>query len=124
MNRRSQLEADAMAVYTPFSNGGVRPGVVPIQRQTIASMTLATADTIICRCEDVRVGDLERHWTSRQAKLYTRAGMGACQGRICGGALECVMGWRSDTVRPPIQPARLATLLTETLAHEPTQGAP
>ena len=87
-------------------------------------MTLATSDTIVCRCEDVRLGDLQPEWTSRQAKLYTRAGMGACQGRICGGALECVMGWRSDSVRPPIQPARLATLLTEAPAHEPTQGAP
>jgi thioredoxin reductase len=74
---------------------------------------LATDDTIVCRCEDVRMRDLRPEWTARQAKLYTRAGMGACQGRICGAALECVMRWAPDSVRPPIQPARLGTLLDE-----------
>jgi aspartate oxidase len=74
---------------------------------------LATDETIICRCEDVRLRDLDRSWTARQAKLYTRAGMGACQGRVCGAALECVMGWSPDSVRPPIQPARVATMLDE-----------
>jgi NADPH-dependent 2,4-dienoyl-CoA reductase/sulfur reductase-like enzyme len=74
---------------------------------------LAAPETIVCRCEDVRRGDLDRAWTSRQAKLYTRAGMGACQGRICGAALECVMRWSPDSVRPPIQPARVATMLDD-----------
>jgi D-hydroxyproline dehydrogenase subunit alpha len=75
--------------------------------------TLATDDTVVCRCEDVRMRAFDRSWTARQAKLYTRAGMGACQGRICGAALECVMRWSPDSVRPPIQPARVATLLDE-----------
>jgi NADPH-dependent 2,4-dienoyl-CoA reductase/sulfur reductase-like enzyme len=74
---------------------------------------LATEDTVVCRCEDVRLRNLDPSWTARQAKLYTRAGMGACQGRICGAALECVMRWSPDSVRPPIQPARVATLLDE-----------
>jgi NADPH-dependent 2,4-dienoyl-CoA reductase/sulfur reductase-like enzyme len=74
---------------------------------------LATEDTIVCRCEDVKMRDLRPAWTARQAKLYTRAGMGACQGRICGAALECVMRWAPDSVRPPIQPAGIATLLNE-----------
>ena len=84
---------------------------------------LATPDTIVCRCEDVRMADLERSWSSRQAKLYTRAGMGACQGRICGAALECVMGWRPDSVRPPIQPARLSTMLDAGRASQSPLGA-
>jgi D-hydroxyproline dehydrogenase subunit alpha len=71
---------------------------------------LADTDTIVCRCEDVRLGEMDRSWTARQAKLYTRAGMGPCQGRVCGAALECVMGWSPDSVRPPTQPARLSTL--------------
>jgi NADPH-dependent 2,4-dienoyl-CoA reductase/sulfur reductase-like enzyme len=75
---------------------------------------LAAADTVVCRCEDVRMRDLNASWTSRQAKLYTRAGMGACQGRICGTALECVMRWQPDSVRPPIQPANVGTLLDAT----------
>jgi NADPH-dependent 2,4-dienoyl-CoA reductase/sulfur reductase-like enzyme len=84
---------------------------------------LATPDTIVCRCEDVRMADLERSWSSRQAKLYTRAGMGACQGRICGAALECLMGWRPDSVRPPIQPARLSTMLDAGRASQSPLGA-
>jgi NADPH-dependent 2,4-dienoyl-CoA reductase/sulfur reductase-like enzyme len=73
--------------------------------------TLATAETLVCRCEDVRLGALQPTWSSRQAKLYTRAGMGACQGRICGAALEFVFGWSSDSVRPPILPARVSSLI-------------
>jgi NADPH-dependent 2,4-dienoyl-CoA reductase/sulfur reductase-like enzyme len=72
--------------------------------------TLANADTIVCRCEDVRLGELDPRWTTRQAKLFTRAGMGPCQGRICGAALECLMEWPADAVRLPTQPARLSTL--------------
>ena len=77
--------------------------------------TLATGDTVVCRCEDVKMRDLDPSWTARQAKLYTRAGMGACQGRICGAALECVMRWSPDSVRPPIQPARVTSLLSEAI---------
>jgi hypothetical protein len=67
-----------------------------------AIRTLATPDTIVCRCEDVRLGALDASWTGRQAKLYTRAGMGPCQGAVCGPALEQLFGWSSGTVRPPL----------------------
>jgi NADPH-dependent 2,4-dienoyl-CoA reductase/sulfur reductase-like enzyme len=67
-------------------------------------------ETIVCRCEDVPAGDIDPAWSPRQAKLYTRVGMGPCQARICGGALECLAGWPADAKRPPIQPARLSTL--------------
>jgi hypothetical protein len=36
--------------------------------------------------------------------------MGPCQGRICGGALEAMLGWRIESVRPPVLPARVGTL--------------
>jgi D-hydroxyproline dehydrogenase subunit alpha len=78
--------------------------------------TLAAPDTIVCRCEDVRLRELNPRWTSRQAKLYTRAGMGPCQGRVCGAALEHLMGWSSDSVRPPVQPARLGSFISEIAA--------
>ena len=75
---------------------------------------LATPDTIVCRCEDVRLGAIDPAWAPRQAKLYTRAGMGPCQGRICGAALEHLCGWPADTVRPPTAPTSFASLLAET----------
>ena len=45
--------------------------------------------------------------------LLCRQFIQPCQGRVCGAALECVMGWANDSVRPPSQPARLSTLTTD-----------
>ena len=73
-------------------------------------LSLARDDTIICRCEDVRRVALASLGDGRQAKLYTRAGMGACQGRVCGPVLEALFGWAPGTVRVPVEPARLSTL--------------
>ena len=70
----------------------------------------AGPQTIVCRCEDVALGRIEARWTRRQAKLYTRAGMGACQGRICGPALEFLFGGDPDNERPPVRPVLLSTL--------------
>lgn len=51
-----------------------------------------TDDTIICRCEDVTVADIKEELDngardSLGVKLWTRAGMGPCQGRICQATL-------------------------------------
>ena len=79
---------------------------------------LAAPDTIICRCEDVRLGEIDPAWIPRQAKLYTRAGMGPCQGRICGAALHFLFDWTNDTVRAPTQPAYISTLLADATASD------
>lgn len=71
---------------------------------------LSTPDTIVCRCEDVPFGAIDPAWSPRQAKLYTRAGMGPCQGRVCGAALSCLHGWPPDAVRAPLEPVPLAAL--------------
>jgi NADPH-dependent 2,4-dienoyl-CoA reductase/sulfur reductase-like enzyme len=60
---------------------------------------LVRDDTIICRCEDVRWGDIKTERTRRAAKLETRCGMGPCQGRVCGPALTFLRGWERDSVR-------------------------
>lgn len=60
-----------------------------------------TAETIVCRCEDVRWGALDPAWSQRQAKLYTRIGMGACQGAVCGPACASLFSWNRNAVRPP-----------------------
>jgi NADPH-dependent 2,4-dienoyl-CoA reductase/sulfur reductase-like enzyme len=74
-------------------------------------LALAHPSTVICRCEDVRLRDLDRAGSARQAKLHARAGMGACQGRVCGAALQSIFGWSPDTVRPPLQPTTVSSLL-------------
>jgi thioredoxin reductase len=75
--------------------------------------SLCRSDTIVCRCEDVACSALDASWSSRQAKLYTRAGMGACQGRVCGTALEFLFGWTPTSVRAPIEPVLLSTFLAD-----------
>ena len=72
--------------------------------------TLAANSTIVCRCEDVQYGKLTEYHDFRMAKLQTRCGMGACQGRICGSAVEFLFGWNDRSVRPPIFPVRMENL--------------
>jgi hypothetical protein len=68
-----------------------------------------TDDTIICRCEDVTRGRIQPAWSQRQAKLWSRVGMGACQGQVCGPACAMLFGWEPNAVRPPLgQPQALA----------------
>ncbi len=78
-------------------------------RKEIAA--LVRADTIVCRCEDVPHGSIASCTGLREAKLSTRAGMGPCQGRVCGPALAFLFGWESDTVRPPVKPASLGEIV-------------
>lgn len=74
---------------------------------------LAQPDTIVCRCEDVPWSALHHQRSMRPARLHTRCGMGPCQGRICGAALEFLSGWKSEFTRPPVYPVRLSTLIRE-----------
>ena len=83
---------------------------------------LPEPDTIVCRCEDVRFAEVKQQaspqsgWTD--AKLQTRCGMGACQGRVCGPALNALFGWRNTSVRSPIFPVPIAALCSVPLRTE------
>lgn len=64
-----------------------------------------TPNTLVCRCEEVparavteAVEDLGAT-DARTVKLLTRAGMGWCQGRVCGYAVACLA--RRDPAEPP-----------------------
>lgn len=72
--------------------------------------SLPDSETIICRCEDVKFGRVRDHSSWRAAKLHTRCGMGPCQGRICGSAADFLLGWKMDSVRPPIFAASVRSL--------------
>ncbi|HET9140187.1 NAD(P)/FAD-dependent oxidoreductase [Actinophytocola sp.] len=63
-------------------------------------------DTLVCRCEEVSYGAIRtavtelRATEARTVKLLTRAGMGWCQGRICGYPVACLaarLGGRAVT---------------------------
>jgi NADPH-dependent 2,4-dienoyl-CoA reductase/sulfur reductase-like enzyme len=75
-----------------------------------ALRTICTPATIVCRCEDVRAAELAPHRGWRSAKLQTRAGMGPCQGRVCGAACAFLYGWEAAGARPPVFPASAMTL--------------
>ncbi|MGV8875894.1 MAG: FAD-dependent oxidoreductase [Rhodoglobus sp.] len=89
--------------------------------------------TTICRCEEVSYGSLcaTAHTTDsrslRSLKLSTRAGLGICQGRICGRTIEDLLarqtpdgaltdGSSSDR-RPIAVPIRLAELASAPETH-------
>ncbi|MEO5738842.1 FAD/NAD(P)-binding oxidoreductase [Polaromonas sp.] len=71
---------------------------------------LPRPDTLVCRCEDVPHAALAQcsGWTD--AKLHSRCGMGACQGRVCSAAAQFLFEWTPPAPRPPLSPARITTL--------------
>jgi NADPH-dependent 2,4-dienoyl-CoA reductase/sulfur reductase-like enzyme len=75
-----------------------------------ALKALARPDTLVCRCEDVPYAALAERQGWIEAKLHTRCGMGACQGRVCGAALQHLRGWTPAPPRHLLAPARIGTL--------------
>jgi NADPH-dependent 2,4-dienoyl-CoA reductase/sulfur reductase-like enzyme len=114
--KRRRLRSFAAAMHAVYP---VRPDWVTWQR----------ADTLVCRCEEVPYAGLVEAvdlgaTDPRTVKLFSRAGMGWCQGRICGyatAALTAGVTGRQPTAddllrlagRPIAQPIRLGTLATE-----------
>jgi thioredoxin reductase/bacterioferritin-associated ferredoxin len=89
---------------------------------------LARADTVLCRCEEITLGTITRAVADgaidvNEVKRVTRAGMGHCQGRMCGPALQEIVarqrGRPPDAVgflspRPPVRPVSLGALAGHT----------
>lgn len=73
--------------------------------------SLAEDGTIVCRCEDVPLGRLRQFQDWREAKLHARCGMGPCQGRVCGPGTKELLGWGMGSVRPPVCPAKVQSLI-------------
>ena len=85
-----------------------------------------TPETIVCRCEEVSFGALcsgaqaTSSRSLRSLKLSTRAGLGICQGRICGHSVETLLATQmgdggllddaSSDRRPIAVPIRLGEL--------------
>ncbi|MCP4721349.1 MAG: hypothetical protein GY860_17990 [Desulfobacteraceae bacterium] len=78
-------------------------------------------NTVLCRCENVTVGDVrnavrEGGRDLDEIKVMTRVGMGPCQGRMCGPALAEIVAaelsrpcerLRLLNIRPPLKPVPL-----------------
>ncbi|MFJ5547424.1 FAD-dependent oxidoreductase [Streptomyces sp. NPDC093225] len=67
-----------------------------------------TDDTDVCRCEEVPAGRIREAVAdlgatdARTVKLLTRAGMGWCQGRMCGPAVAALTGQDAAADRRPL----------------------
>jgi NADPH-dependent 2,4-dienoyl-CoA reductase/sulfur reductase-like enzyme len=82
--------------------------------------TVHTQETLLCRCEGVRFGDVEALLAAGTSdpgsiKRATRLGMGRCQGRYCGPLLAArLAGDHPETglfaPRPPFKPMTIADL--------------
>jgi NADPH-dependent 2,4-dienoyl-CoA reductase/sulfur reductase-like enzyme len=116
---RSDLASDAMQARNSARKFATALNRTFSLRPELRS--LAAPETIVCRCEDVRFGQLKSADGWRAAKLHLRCGMGPCQGRICGPAVRFLLGWEPESVRPPVFPARVASLIGE--AIQPKEGA-
>jgi NADPH-dependent 2,4-dienoyl-CoA reductase/sulfur reductase-like enzyme len=71
---------------------------------------LPQPDTLVCRCEDVSHAAMQAHSNWTEAKIHTRCGMGACQGKVCASAAQFLYGWDLPQARMPFSSARIGTL--------------
>ncbi|MFF1304228.1 FAD-dependent oxidoreductase [Streptomyces sp. NPDC058307] len=76
-----------------------------------------TDETVVCRCEEVSAGAVREAVRElgagdlRTVKLLTRAGMGWCQGRVCGPGVAGVAGCAQTPGRRPFaRPVPLGVL--------------
>jgi len=102
-----------------------RPFIDQLFKPRLSLIVPEDEDTLVCRCEEVTVGELRRavrlgaHSPDR-VKAMTRTGMGLCQGRMCGltaaeiiaDELNCSpadVGYQR--VRTPVKPITLEQLV-------------
>ena len=98
-----------------------------------------TPETVVCRCEEVTLARIEAAVDDlgatdpRGVKLVARAGMGLCQGRVCGYAMACLVGDRTGravgradlagmAARPVAQPIPLSVLSQGGGTDDPDAG--
>ncbi len=112
--RHRRFQARLWALYTPGPH----------------SLATTPDDTIICRCEEVTLGEVrlalrDSPGHAGTLKRMTRVGMGRCQGRYCGAVAARLVA--QTTGRPikdhshfaphvPIKPVSIATIMAAQLA--------
>lgn len=83
-----------------------------------------TREEIVCRCEEVTKQEIlkaleDGAQTVNDIKRLTRAGMGLCQGRMCGSLVAALIAQRTGQelgdvaparFRPPVRPIKLGLI--------------
>jgi NADPH-dependent 2,4-dienoyl-CoA reductase/sulfur reductase-like enzyme len=86
-------------------------------------------DVTLCRCERVTIGEIRQAMAQElgpaevnRVKAMTRCGMGRCQGRVCGPALQEIVAGQGNTtgaeagrlrMQAPVKPVALAAAKVE-----------
>lgn len=92
--------------------------------------------TLVCRCEEVTVREIRTAVRlgangPNQVKAYVRAGMGACQGRMCAHTVSALIAHElgipegqmpTQQVRPPLKPVHLGDLAVMDIGEEEQSG--
>ncbi|HHY44439.1 MAG TPA: (2Fe-2S)-binding protein [Firmicutes bacterium] len=87
-------------------------------------MSRTDDDIIVCRCEDVTLGEIRRAiaegaTTMDEIRRITRAGMGPCQGRTCRQLIALELARKTgkpvaevlpSTIRPPMKAVTMGSL--------------
>jgi len=102
----------------------IRPFLEALYRPASQFLAPVDHDTLLCRCEEVTRGAVaaavaEQCQGPNQLKAFTRAGMGPCQGRLCGHSIGETMAaliGRSPAeigylrIRMPVKPVTLGDM--------------
>ncbi|MFG1907674.1 FAD-dependent oxidoreductase [Kribbella sp. NPDC048928] len=90
----------------------------------------STAETLVCRCEEVTRGELEGAAEARgladgrAMKLSSRAGLGMCQGRVCSRTVAALLAGPGDVPVPSMKrPIAVPVRLRDLAAAEAAQPA-
>jgi D-hydroxyproline dehydrogenase subunit alpha len=114
---QSQAQRRALATARGF-----QAGLWQLFAPAHPTPTVHTPETLLCRCEGVRFGDVDALLAAGthdpgSIKRATRLGMGRCQGRYCGPLLAArLAGERAAgegdlfAPRPPFKPLSIAEL--------------
>jgi thioredoxin reductase len=103
---------------------GFRRVMDEVYRAGPGLVALAEPDTIVCRCEELRAATVQTAIDDgarivNEVKTFTRAGMGRCQGRLCGSTVAAMITRATGespaaagayTARVPAKPVSFAAL--------------
>jgi len=94
--------------------------------QTRTPLMAAHDETIICRCEELTLGQLKndpsaQHGSLDALKISSRLGMGRCQGRYCLHAASVLLGL-TDSAQHPRMRAPLKPVALDWLANDADAG--
>ncbi|WP_299913154.1 NAD(P)/FAD-dependent oxidoreductase [uncultured Paracoccus sp.] len=117
-------EADLSAARAELTRANRGRAFLDLLYRPADNFRIPEGDTVVCRCEEIRARDVLAAVDigatgPNQLKAYLRAGMGPCQGRMCGLTVTELMAKARGTtpeaighyrLRAPVKPLTLSEL--------------